>query len=64
MKRGDTHLTMVDTVKDMTLKVDLRIVHNSIKQRYNVEKKVGVADTAEEHPGDMKFNGDRCKVLQ
>ncbi|CAO3693081.1 unnamed protein product [Rhizopus stolonifer] len=59
LKWGDTHLT----VKDMSLKVDLRILHDSIKQRYNVENEVGVAEAAEEGPGDSKFKSDRCKVL-
>ncbi|KAG1443983.1 hypothetical protein G6F56_010473 [Rhizopus delemar] len=63
LKWGDTHLTLIDTVKDMSLKVDLRILHDGIKQRYNIENEVGVVEVAEEDPGDAKFNGDRCKVL-
>lgn len=63
LKWGDTHLTLHDTIGDMVLKVDLRIIHNSVKQRYNVENEVGVAEAAEENPGRAKFNSDRCKVL-
>lgn len=59
LKWGDTHLTLHDTIGDIVLKVDLRI----IKQRYNVENEVGVAEAAEESPGKVKFNSDRCKVL-
>ncbi|KAI7892251.1 uncharacterized protein EV154DRAFT_550831 [Mucor mucedo] len=63
LKWGDTHLTMHDTIGDIVLKVDLRIIHESIKQRYNVENEVGVAEAAEENPGKVKFHSDRCKVL-
>ncbi|KAG2195018.1 hypothetical protein INT47_005618 [Mucor saturninus] len=50
-------------IGDIVLKVDLRIIHDSIKQRYNVENEVGVAEAAEESPGKVKFSSDRCKVL-
>lgn len=63
LKWGDTHLTLHDTIGDMVLKVDLRIIHDSIKQRHNFENEVGVAEAAEENPGSAKFNSDRCKVL-
>ena len=39
------------------------MIHDSIKQRYNVENEVGVAEAAEESPGKVNFNSDRCKVL-
>ncbi|CEG73315.1 hypothetical protein RMATCC62417_08724 [Rhizopus microsporus] len=47
----------------MVLKVNLYILHDSIKQRYNVENEVGVAKAAEEHSGSIKFISDRYKVL-
>ncbi|KAG2195016.1 hypothetical protein INT47_005616, partial [Mucor saturninus] len=52
---------MHDTISDIVLKVDVRIIHDSIKQRYNVENEVGVAEAAEENPGKVKFHSDRCK---
>ncbi|KAG1166505.1 hypothetical protein G6F36_012918 [Rhizopus arrhizus] len=55
LKWGDTHLTLHDTIGDIVLKVDLRIIHDSIKQRYNVENEVGVAEVAEENPGSIYF---------
>lgn len=51
------------TIKDLAFKVDMRILHDRISQRYNVESEVGVVETAEEDPEDDKLNSDRCKVL-
>ncbi|KAI7891394.1 uncharacterized protein EV154DRAFT_397216, partial [Mucor mucedo] len=47
----------------MVYNINLRIIHDSIKQRYNVENEVGVAEAAEENPGKVRFHSDRCKVL-
>ncbi|KAI7898204.1 uncharacterized protein BX663DRAFT_533437 [Cokeromyces recurvatus] len=63
LKWGDMHLTLHDTIGDMVLKVDLCIIHDSMKQRYNVENEIGVIEAAEENPGSIKFNSDQCKVL-
>lgn len=63
LKWGDTHLTLHDTIGYIVLKVDLRIIHDSMKQRCNVENEVGVAEAAEENPGKLKFNSDHSKVL-
>ncbi|KAG0743931.1 hypothetical protein G6F57_005860 [Rhizopus arrhizus] len=45
------------------LKVDLRILHDRVQQRYNIETDVGVFEAAEEEPGNVKYIGDRCKVM-
>ncbi|KAI8967393.1 hypothetical protein BDF20DRAFT_900833 [Mycotypha africana] len=63
LKWGDTYLTLADTIKNMPLKVDLRILHDGIRQRYNVKNEVGVAEVSDEDPGDAKFTSDRCKLL-
>lgn len=60
--RGDTHLTMNDTISDTTFKVDLRILHYKIQQRYNTENDIAVMEAAEEEPGNAKFVADRCKL--
>lgn len=60
--RGDTHLTMNDTISDTTFKVDLRILHDKIQQRYNTENGIAVMEAAEEDPGNAKFVADRCKL--
>ncbi|KAI8640220.1 hypothetical protein BD408DRAFT_420129 [Parasitella parasitica] len=52
-----------DTVSDLLLKVDLRILHDRVRQRYNVEADVGVFEASEEDPGDAKYIGDRCKAV-
>ncbi|KAG1458793.1 hypothetical protein G6F56_006310 [Rhizopus delemar] len=63
LKWGDTHLSVYDTVSDLILKVDLRILHDRIRQGQNVETDVGAMEAAEEQPGDAKYIFDRCKVL-
>lgn len=63
LKWSDTHLTVHDTVFDLLLKVDLRILHDRVQQRYNIETDVGVFEAAEEEPGNVKYIGDRCKVM-
>ncbi|GAA5813406.1 hypothetical protein MFLAVUS_006884 [Mucor flavus] len=63
LKWGDTHLTVYDTVSDLILKVDLRILHDRIRQGQNVETDIGAMEAAEEQPGDAKYTFDRCKVL-
>lgn len=62
LKWGDTHLTMNDTISEASLKVDLRVINDKIKQRYNVEHDVAVMEAAEEDAGDSKFIFDRCKL--
>ncbi|KAI9275280.1 hypothetical protein EDC94DRAFT_638353 [Helicostylum pulchrum] len=62
LKWGDTHLTVSDTISDLLLKVDMRILHDSVRQRFNVETDLGVLEAAEEDPGDVKYTSDRCKV--
>ena len=49
-------------LKIWNLKVDIRVLHDGLKQRNNVAKEVEVTEFAEEGPGDARFNGDRCKV--
>ncbi|KAI9481531.1 MAG: hypothetical protein EXX96DRAFT_595278 [Benjaminiella poitrasii] len=44
-----THLTLHDASGNRMLKVDIRIIHASIKQRCNVENEVGVAEVSEEN---------------
>lgn len=56
-------MTLHDTIKDLTFKVDMRILHDRISQHHNVESEVEVVEAAEEDPEDIKFNSDRCKVL-
>ncbi|CEP13594.1 hypothetical protein [Parasitella parasitica] len=63
LKWGDTHLTVHDTVSDLILKVDLKILHYRIRQGQNVETDIGAMEAAEEQPGDAKYIFDRCKVL-
>lgn len=43
---GDAHLTVHDTVSDLNLKLDLRILHDRTRQRYNLETYVGVFEAA------------------
>ncbi|CEP11105.1 hypothetical protein [Parasitella parasitica] len=62
LKWGDTHLTVHDTVSDLLLKVDLGILHDKVRQRYNFETDVGVFEAAEEEPGNVKYIGDRCRA--
>lgn len=45
------------------MKVDLRILHDRIRQGYNVETDLRVFEAAEEDPGDVKYVSDRCKVM-
>ncbi|GAA5795128.1 hypothetical protein HPULCUR_000480 [Helicostylum pulchrum] len=40
----------------------MRILHDSVRQRFNVETDLGVLEAAEEDPGDVKYTSDRCKV--
>lgn len=63
LKWGDTHLTVHDTVSDLTLKVDLRILHDRIWQGQNVETDIGVMEAAVEKSEDAKYIFDRCKIL-
>ncbi|GAA5809674.1 hypothetical protein MFLAVUS_003086 [Mucor flavus] len=53
MKWGDTHITTHDIH---------RILRDKLRQRYNVETDLGVFETTEEDPGDVKYTSDRCKV--
>lgn len=57
-KWGDTHITVHDTLPDFILKVDLRILHDKVRQRYNVETDLGIFETVEEDPGDVKYTSD------
>ncbi|KAG1046726.1 hypothetical protein G6F43_010801 [Rhizopus delemar] len=59
---GDTHLTMHDTICDSSFKVDLRILHDKIKQRYNTENDVAIMEAAVEGSGNAKFVSDRFKL--
>lgn len=59
---GDTHLTIHDTLSNFPMKVDMRIIHDRIRQRYNVEEEVGVFE-AEEEAANVKFTNDRCKLM-
>ncbi|KAL4205793.1 hypothetical protein AB4K20DRAFT_1871885 [Rhizopus microsporus] len=61
--RGDTYLTLHDTIKDLAFKADMRILHDRVSQHHNVEIEVGTVEAAEEDSGDVKFNRDRCKML-
>ncbi|KAL9555501.1 hypothetical protein PS6_002816 [Mucor atramentarius] len=70
LKWGDTHLTVhgIDSagylkVELMVLTVDMRILHDKVRQRYNAETDIGVCEAAEEDPGNAKYIGDRCKVM-
>ncbi|RCH84985.1 hypothetical protein CU097_007688 [Rhizopus azygosporus] len=63
LKWGDTHLTVRDTVSDLLLMAGLRILHNRVRQRYNIETDVGTFEAAEEVPENAKYIGDRCKVM-
>ncbi|EIE85663.1 hypothetical protein RO3G_10373 [Rhizopus delemar RA 99-880] len=62
LKWGDTHLTMHDTICDSSFKVDLRILHDKIKQRYNTENDVAIMEAAVEGSGNAKFVSDRFKL--
>lgn len=63
LKWGGTHLTVHGTVSDLLMKVDLRILHDRIRQHHNVETDVGVMEAANEQSGDAKYIGDRYKIL-
>lgn len=63
LKWGDTHLALHDTVTNLPLKVDMRILHDRRRQGFDVETNVGAMEAAEEDPGDAKYLSDRCKVL-
>lgn len=60
--RGDTHLTMHDTIRDSSFKVDMRILHDKIKQRYNTENDIAIMEASEEGHGNAKFVNDRVKL--
>ncbi|GAA5816146.1 hypothetical protein MFLAVUS_009672 [Mucor flavus] len=51
-----------DTISDGRLKVDMRILNDKTKQRYNFESDISVMEASEEYPGDAKFISDRCKL--
>ncbi|RCH83844.1 hypothetical protein CU097_004818 [Rhizopus azygosporus] len=53
--RGDTHLTLHDTISDARFKVDMRIINDKIKQRHNIENEVSIMEAAEEYAGDAKL---------
>ncbi|KAI9486153.1 MAG: hypothetical protein EXX96DRAFT_534440 [Benjaminiella poitrasii] len=36
--KGDTHLTVQDTISDVSFKLDLIIINDKVKQRYYTEK--------------------------
>ena len=63
LKWSDTYLTVHDTVFDLLLKVDPRILHDRARQRYSIEADVGAFEAAKEEPGNAKYIGDRCKVM-
>ncbi|KAG0822499.1 hypothetical protein G6F18_011751 [Rhizopus arrhizus] len=62
LKWGDTHLTMHDTIRDSSFKVDMRILHDKIKQRYNTENDIAIMEASEEGHGNAKFVNDRVKL--
>ncbi|GAA5816239.1 hypothetical protein MFLAVUS_009765 [Mucor flavus] len=51
-----------DIISDARLKVDMRILNDKTKQRYNVESDISVMKASDEYPGDAKFISDRCKL--
>lgn len=53
---------MHDTICDSSFKVDLRILHDKIKQRCNTENDVTIVEAAEEDLGNAKFVSDRSKL--
>jgi hypothetical protein len=63
LKWGDTHLTVYDTVFDLLLKVNLMVLHDRVRQRYNIEANASVFEAVEEEPGNAKYIGDICKVM-
>lgn len=60
--RGDTHLTLNETISEASLKADLRVINDKIQQKYNVEHDVVVLEAAAEDAGDAKLVFDRFKV--
>ncbi|KAG2230781.1 hypothetical protein INT48_006803 [Thamnidium elegans] len=62
LKWGDTHPTLNDTVSETALNVDLRVLNDKMKQRYNVEHDIAVLEAAEGDPGNTKFIFDRFKI--
>ncbi|RCH85007.1 hypothetical protein CU098_006653 [Rhizopus stolonifer] len=50
LKWSDTHLIVHDTVSNLLLKVDLRILQDRILQRYNIETDIGIFEAAEKEP--------------
>ncbi|KAI8382327.1 hypothetical protein BD560DRAFT_487190 [Blakeslea trispora] len=52
LKWGDTHLTLNDTVSEAALKVDLRVINDKMKQRYNIEHDIAVLEAAAEDAGN------------
>lgn len=61
--RGNTHFTLHDTVsKEASFRVDMRIISDRIRQRYNLESDVGVMEASEEDANDSKYTADRVKV--
>lgn len=59
--RGDTHLTMKDTING-SLKVDLRVINDKLVQKTNQETEVCITEASKEHPSELKFHADRCKI--
>ncbi|KAG2200169.1 hypothetical protein INT47_012450, partial [Mucor saturninus] len=57
-----SNLTMNDTISEAAFKIDLRIINDEMKQRYNTEHDVAVLETAAEDASNAKFNLDRYKV--
>jgi hypothetical protein len=55
-------LTLHDTISDASFKIDLRIIDDKLKQRYNTENDIAVMEAAEEDAGNAKFIFDRCKL--
>ncbi|KAI8051705.1 hypothetical protein BDF21DRAFT_441288 [Thamnidium elegans] len=54
LKWSDTQLALYNTISDVRLKVDRRILNDKINQRYNIENDISVMD--------VKFVSDRCKL--
>ncbi|KAI7894045.1 uncharacterized protein EV154DRAFT_560811 [Mucor mucedo] len=57
-----SNLTMNDTISEAAFKIDLRIINDEMKQRYNTEHDVAVLETAAEDASNAKFNLDRYKI--
>ncbi|RCH91528.1 hypothetical protein CU097_010378 [Rhizopus azygosporus] len=55
-------VTMQGTISDASFKVDLRVLNDKLKQRYNTEYDRTIMEAAENGPGNTKFISNRCKL--